>query len=72
MIVKIEKTDERNAVGDVLWKITGTSPNGTRMTYEGGANADLFAAMGDRTVAYFEADFGDGGLEIGPEVPRPV
>jgi hypothetical protein len=68
VIVKVQKTEERNAVGDILWIVTGTMSNGARFKYEGGVNADMLEAMGDRTVAYFEADLGDGGLEIGAEV----
>lgn len=71
MIVKVQKTEQLNAVGDILWIVTAIMSDGARFKYEGGANADLFKAMGDRTVAYFEADLGDGGLEIGAEVPGP-
>jgi hypothetical protein len=37
-------------------------------TYEGGVNQDMVETMAGRAKAYFEADMGPGGLEIGDEV----
>ncbi len=36
--------------------------------YEGGVNEDMVTLMAGRPNAYFEADLGSEGLEIGDEV----
>lgn len=69
MIVKVERQRGVNAVGDALWKVSPVVA-GSGMTYTGGMNADMLEAMGARKVAYFEAEMGPDGLEIGKEVPE--
>jgi hypothetical protein len=40
-------------------------------TYEGGVNEDMVETMAGRPKAYFEAEMGPEGLEIGAEVEAP-
>ena len=40
-------------------------------TYEGGVNVDMVETMAGRSKAYFEAEMGPEGLEIGDEVEDP-
>jgi len=39
--------------------------------YEGGVNEDMVETMDGRAKAFFEADMGPKGLEIGNEVTDP-
>jgi hypothetical protein len=67
MIVKVQLSEfsSANAPKVLIYDETRS------FRYEGGINSDMVEAMGGRAGVFFEAEVGEGGLEIGVEVADP-